>query len=538
MMMVPIKDGVVSSAYPVAELPQDKSFYQHFKRRFLEQSDKPALERNGEALSFADVLSLMERYAVGFQRFGVSSGSRICVSVSNSAESFIAAYSLCCLGAAVVLVKPTLPERDVLYQVKDSDVSFILTEKENSEKIRNIHRKCQFKALFSVDRTSDFVCIQDYEFVDDSQFQAPRIEEPQNHIMVYLYTSGTTGLPKGVEISMYAFIASVELSRASEFFKDRDVVLGWNPVTHASGFIVPMIAFISGAMVVPARAGLSSKDFVEIVKKHKVTSFCAFPTAFRKLVFELDEGLFPSVKWIIVCGTGSTEDLYHRVLQVFQLESLRNGYGLTEAIGFICITSANAIEYRSVGHPLPMVECKIVDNASGRQLGPCEVGEITFRGPHVMRGYYKRPEATSQVLNEQQWFRSGDAGYYDRSGQLHVVERLKDMIKCMDQQVAPAEIESLLTQHPLVLEAAVVGIDHLELGEAPTAFVVIKPSARGRVSEEELVRLVSDQTAFHKNLHGGVIFVDQIPKTDTGKYLRRELRQAHMRQLSKAGYEP
>ncbi|KAL1481189.1 hypothetical protein MTO96_002417 [Rhipicephalus appendiculatus] len=448
---------------PLVELPQGQSLYQHIKRRFLEHRNKPALERNGELLSFPDVLSLIERYAVGFQRHGVSFGSRVCVSLSNSAEALIATYCLCCLGATVVLVKPTLPERDVLSQVANSDVSFIVTEKDNADKIMNIHRKCQFKALFTVDRTRGFVCIQDFEVENGTQFEPPRIEDPKNHIMLHIYTSGTMGLPKGVEISVSAYITSVELSRASEFFKERDVVLGWNPVTHASGIIMPMIAFISGAMVVPAQGGLSPKEFVDIVKKYKVTGLCAFPTAFRNLVFELDEAILPSLKRIIVCGTGSTEDLYHRVLQVFQLESLRNGYGLSETIGFLTIVPPNTIEYRNVGHPLPMVEYK---------------------------------------------------------------------------QVAPAEIETLLTQHPLVLEAAVVGIDHRDLGEAPTAFVVIEPSAKEGVSEEELVRLVSDQTPFHKNLHGGVIFVDQIPKTDTGKYLRRELRKAHMDRLTKASYEP
>ncbi|KAH7939172.1 hypothetical protein HPB52_008042 [Rhipicephalus sanguineus] len=282
------------------------------------------------------------------------------------------------------------------------------------------------------------------------------------------------------------------LIRATEFFEDKDVVLEWNPLTHMCGFVIPMIAFLTGAMVVPSTGGLSPKEFVEIVNKH----------------------------------------------QVFELESLRNGYGMSEAIGFICMTAPKTTGYRSVGYPVPMAEYKIIDNASGRTLGPLEVGEITFRAPHLMRGYYKRPDETAQVFDEQRWFRSGDAGYYDRTGQLYIVERLKDMIKCLDQQVAPAELEALLTQHPLVLEAAVVGIDHPEFGEAPTAFVVIEPSAKGLVSEDELVRLVSDQTAFHKNLHGGVVFVDIIPKTDTGKYIRRKLRQGHLDLLKKSCYQP
>ncbi|XP_049274278.1 luciferin 4-monooxygenase [Rhipicephalus sanguineus] len=459
MMEAPIKDGVVSSPYPPVELIQDETLYQHIQKRFLEHGDKPALERNGELLTFADVLSLIERYAIGFQRYGVSSGSRVCVSAANSAESLIAAYSLCCLGATVVLVKTTLPEHP----------------------------------------TPDFVCVRDFERNDCSEFQAPRIEDTKNHIMLQVYTSGTTGLPKALEISMYAYITKVEYSRATEFFEDKDVVLEWNPLTHMCGFVIPMIAFLTGAMVVPSTGGLSPKEFVEIVNKHQ-------PSRERRKVFEL--------------------------------ESLRNGYGMSEAIGFICMTAPKTTGYRSVGYPVPMAEYKIIDNASGRTLGPLEVGEITFRAPHLMRGYYKRPDETAQVFDEQRWFRSGDAGYYDRTGQLYIVERLKDMIKCLDQQVAPAELEALLTQHPLVLEAAVVGIDHPEFGEAPTAFVVIEPSAKGLVSEDELVRLVSDQTAFHKNLHGGVVFVDIIPKTDTGKYIRRKLRQGHLDLLKKSCYQP
>ncbi|KAL1480730.1 hypothetical protein MTO96_050782 [Rhipicephalus appendiculatus] len=165
-------------------------------------------ERDGKWLSFAEVLSLMERYAGGFQRWGVSAECRVCVNVSNSAVSLLASYALCCTGAAVVLAKPSLTEREILYQVQDSGASFILTQKENAEKILELHRTCKFKGLFSIERVDGFQCVVDLEEQDARTFEDPCVSDPRTHIMLYTYTSGTTGLPKGVEISMYAFNAS------------------------------------------------------------------------------------------------------------------------------------------------------------------------------------------------------------------------------------------------------------------------------------------------------------------------------------------
>ncbi|KAH6923916.1 hypothetical protein HPB50_009427 [Hyalomma asiaticum] len=173
IMQAPITDGIVSSPYPPVDLLENESLYQHIKKRFSELGDQPALIRNGESLSFAAVLSLTERYAKGFQQHGISCGSRVCVSVSNSAESLLASYSLCCLGATVILGSPVLTEH----------------------------------------HSPDFVCVQDFEGEDGGQFEEPRIEDTKNHIMLCVYTSGTTGIPKGAEISMYAFIAAAEVNR-------------------------------------------------------------------------------------------------------------------------------------------------------------------------------------------------------------------------------------------------------------------------------------------------------------------------------------
>ncbi|XP_065302624.1 uncharacterized protein [Dermacentor albipictus] len=525
----PINDGVVSSPYPPVELRDDETFYQYIKRCFLEKAGQPALERSGEWLTFADLLRLMESYASGFQSHGVSCGSRVCVNMNNSAEAIAAVYALCCAGAAVVLTRPGLTEREVLYQVEDSGATFILTEKQNVNKIVSIHKSRPFKAMFCVDRVEGFRCIDDFENENHTSFVEPSIEDTRSHVLVYTYTSGTSGLPKGVEISVNAYMASIEICREAEIFYEGDVYLGWNPVTHAAGFVLAASALCSGARVVPSRGGLPAKDFVQTVNKHQVTSIVAFPTAFRKLVFDLDEDAVPTVKRILMCGTSTAEELYQRVLKVFQPKSLRNGYGLSEIVGFACMTAPNTIGLSDAGHPVPSVQYKIVDHVTGLPLGAGEVGEITFRGPHLMRGYHNKPEATAAVLDKDGWFRSGDAGYRDDTGKLHVVERLKDMIKCLDQQLAPAELEALLSQHPLVAEAAVVGIDHPDMGEAPTAFVV----AEGRVEEEELKQLVAEQAARHKHLHGGVVFVDHLPKTDTGKIMRRQLRSNYLNTYSK-----
>ncbi|KAG0418851.1 hypothetical protein HPB47_004546, partial [Ixodes persulcatus] len=443
-----IEDGVVFSPYPQVELHEDQSFYQYLARQLEEFGDKPTLEADGVWLSAIEVLSLLRRYAAGLQRHGVRPGDRVCVNLSNSVQAFVSSYAVCAAGAA---------------------------------------------AMFSLDDIPGFQSMSSFQSLEESDFEEPAIREPRSHTLFYTYTSGTTGLPKGVEISHYAFIAALKLNCRCEVFTPKDTVLAWNPISHVSGLLFAATTLVSGAKGIVSHGGIPADQFVNTINEFKITTLCAFPTAFQKLVMKLEsmDVQMPSFKRLVMCGGRTTEALFERISRVFQLESMRNGYGLSEASGFTCITPPDAIQYHSIGQPLSNMQFKVLDSTTGEKLGPGKWGELVFRGPPVMTCYHNKPQATAEVLSSDGWISSGDLGYYDENGQFFIVERLKDMIKCMDQQVAPAEVENLLMGHEAVAEAAVVGIPHQDFGEAPTAFVVLKDGRRDSVSEDTLKDIVA-----------------------------------------------
>jgi acyl-CoA synthetase (AMP-forming)/AMP-acid ligase II len=197
---------------------------------------------------------------------------------------------------------------------------------------------------------------------------------------------------------------------------------------------------------------------------------------------------------------------------------VRNGYGTTETSPALHVTPADASMARAgaIGPPIPNTECMVADVESGEPLGANERGEVLVRGPQVMKGYLNRPDATARALGADGWLRTGDLGYVDEDGYLHLVDRLKEMIKHRGIQIAPAELEAVLLSHPRVADAAVVGSPDEEAGEVPKAFVV----ASGELSADELRAFVAERVAPHKRIHA-VRFVEAIPKTPTGKVLRR-----------------
>lgn len=243
-----------------------------------------------------------------------------------------------------------------------------------------------------------------------------------------------------------------------------------------------------------------------------------------------------SVRAIGIGGSTTPDVVAADLVRIFNLETLFHVYGMTEMSGMVSMTPVHWVNSHTVGYPLPLTEVKVLDLETSKPLGAHKDGEILVRGPQLMLYYLNKPEATENAIDTDGWYRTGDVGHFDEEGQLYIVDRVKDLIKCMDQQVAPAELEDLIMKHPFVLQAAVAGVPHVTFGEAPRAFVVLSEDETMGLDEEyvadQLKKLVAENAGYHKHLHGGVQFLDNLPKSDSGKYLRRELKELYLKSIS------
>ncbi|CAN7989774.1 unnamed protein product, partial [Ixodes pacificus] len=352
-------------------------------------------------------------------------------------------------------------------------------------------------------------------------------------LLALIYSSGTTGFPKGVMLSSKNIVASVCLlcDPRHRSFDANDILLGTAPLTHVSGLTIFNASIAVGACMV-LLPGSEPSITLPAIDKYKATVISQAPTCIQKLVKSplLEKYDVRSVRILYFGGSPMPSVVARAVRTKLNIKTLQQGYGLTETCGSISLTPSNSEDTESVGTPLAMTRMKVVDVNTGIKLGPREHGEICVKGPTCVSGYLNKPEATAELYDSEGFLHSGDIGYYTEDGMFYVVDRMKEMIKCMDQQVAPAELEDLLLKHQDVREVAVTGVPHPEYGEAARAFVVLSNGHSGSEAlKTRLSKLFADRSAPHKHLHGGLEFVSNIPKSETGKNLRRALRDGFLK---------
>ncbi|KAM7307383.1 4-coumarate--CoA ligase 1-like [Ixodes scapularis] len=445
-----------------------------------------------QSLTAIELLTKIQRYAVGFQEHGLEPGSRVCAYIRNSIENLAALQAVLFAGATLVMAKTSYVAREVLYTLRDGECDYILTDKETAPNLREITMPPTIKRLFSVGSAPGFIDVLEFQELSETDLKPHVPADNTDEVVVMLYTSGTTGLPKAVELSHRAYVSCYRALQASGLFTEDDVTLAWNPLTHVSGFMLGVVNMCLGAKIVITEPSISCKDLLETLAKHQVSVTLGFPDRLRELVNEAKMNNYPAVslKKIAVAGTAISDSLRTEICKFFNVKSLVNFYGMTETNGFVSCTPVGQISMGSVGIPCAGTKAKIIDLVSGDPLGPNEKGELVVQSGNLMKGYYGHPEDTREVLGTDGWFRTGDIGYYDDDGHIYIIDRLKQMIKCMGNVVTPAELEDILTSHEAVVEAAVVGIPSSKYGEAPTACVVVSESKEWHLEslERELKR--------------------------------------------------
>ncbi|XP_049272428.1 probable 4-coumarate--CoA ligase 2 [Rhipicephalus sanguineus] len=524
-----IENKILYSPYPKLKIPVC-SVYTCVKSFLSVAGNRIVAVDYTTSYTRQELLRALERYAAGFQSQGLKMGDHVCVHMRNSVDAFVTVFSLIFAGATTVLAKTSLTHRELLYQMTDGDAKYIVTDPPNADKVRKVcdEMKMPEKARFILGEAPGFTSILGFALMDPKQFREVPVPDPRNTIAGISYTSGTTGLPKGVEITHFSFIANIVLSKDITASDETDVFLAWNPITHMSGFLFTMLGICIGSTCVIVSPALTFNQFVDVCNKYQVSSVFSFASRLQNLVNEMlrTNIKLEQVRKLSVGGSLVTETLARRAIQAFpMLHNFRNFYGMTETCGLIANPGQDEIDFVDLGVPTPNVEIMILNKSNGQLMGPNEPGELLYRTPSIMRGYYKRPKETAEILLKDGWCSSGDMIYYDHNGRLHYLERLKDMIKCMDNQVVPAEVENLiLSMCPAVAEVCVLGLPHPEYGEAAAAFVVLHEHHKGEVTEDDIKKIVADNLSKQKHLYGGVYFPPSLPRTDTGKVRKNEIR--------------
>ena len=491
--------------------------------------DKVAVIDGERTFTYRQLDQYSDRYSAALAKLGVNKGDRVGLLTPNCVEFVIAFYGVIKSGAVATTINSGYREREVAHQVNDSGAEVLIVHQallQTAEAARDASPG--LNRLIVIKETSD-----DPEsfwgLVEYAPATAPSVViDPKEDLATLPYSSGTTGLSKGVMLTHFNLTSNLrqlnERPGEAAAFNENDVILVHLPLFHIYGLQVLM----NGAIGVGATLVMMGRFDMELllgtISRHRVTCLYTVPPVGIGLTLHpaVPKYDLSSLRVGLLAAAPSSEELQNRVQDAVGIPILQ-GYGMTELSPIVNIDylEADRIRPGSVGPAVADTEEKVVDLETGtKEVAPGELGELLVRGPQVMKGYYNNPEATAEAITEGGWLHTGDIVRMDPDGYVWVLDRKKELIKYKGFQVPPAELEGLLLEHPIVSDAAVIGKSDDEAGEVPKAFVVCKQGANP--SEQDLMDFVASKVASFKRIRE-VEFVDAIPKNPSGKILRRVL---------------
>ena len=492
--------------------------------------DKQALVDgpSGRQITYAQLPVMVRRFATGLARRGFGKGDVLAIFMPNVPEYGVAFLGAAYLGGVNTTVNSLYSTNELVHQFKDSGARFLLTIPDFLDRALPAAEATGIGEIFVLGGAENHT---PYAELLNNAGDAPQAEiDPATDMVAMPYSSGTVGLAKGVMLSHRNLIANFVLSTAVNPQADDDKLLAVLPFFHIYGMTLLLCLALYNGVTLLSMPRFELEQFLQLVQDHRVTMLSIVPPIVLALAnHPIVDNYDLSCVRLITCGAAPLGADLERACAKRLDCGVIQGYGLTEVAGACHIRALGGdLDLPgSVGPVLRNTESKVIDVETGAELGPNETGEVLVRGPHVMLGYLNNPEATAHSIDADGWFHSGDIGYADEDGCFRIVDRVKELIKYKAYQVAPAELEALLLTHEMVADAAVIPSPDPEAGEVPKAFVLRK----GELGEQELMDWVAERVAPHKKIRR-LEFVDEIPKSASGKILRRLLVEKERRQVA------
>lgn len=509
-----------SSPLPDVEIPET-AITGYVLREAARVPDRPALidGPTGRTYTYAQLTGMIHSFAGGLQARGLGPGDTIALMSPNIPEFAIVFHGAAVAGVAVSTINPTYTAEEVRFQLTDSEAKMLITIAMFADVAAE---------AISGTGVSEMVIIGDA--VDGTTpiqelFGAPIDQvpiDPREDVVVLPYSSGTTGFPKGVMLTHRNLIANLAQVEDALAIDDGEIVLAVLPFFHIYGMQVLMNEFLSRGATIVTVPRFDLEQCLGIIQERRITRLFAVPPIVLALAKHplVDRYDLSSLRQVFSGAAPLSAELAQEAAARIDCEVVQ-GFGMTELSPVSHVTWPGQFKAGTVGLTIPNTECRIVDPETGVDQGVGGVGELWVRGPQVMKGYLNNVEATRITIDDEGWLRTGDIATIDADGHVTIVDRLKELIKYKGFQVAPAELEALLLTHPAIADAAVIGIPDQEAGETPRAFVVLRPDAQ--VTDVEITTFMQDKVATYKVIHD-IVFTDAIPKSASGKILRRLLR--------------
>jgi len=501
--------------------------------------DRDCMVFEGKRWTYAQTWERVNRLANALKKIGAEKGDRIGILQVNCNQYVEAYYASAMMGAIFVPLNFRAKSDELSYMIANAEAKILFAGSRYLEMVDAMLPELPtVKQCISIDRKDEKRLFYE-DVIDSASSDELFCEIGDEDITILMYTSGTTGRPKGVPLRHNAFASYVldNVDPASPEIKERNLLTV--PLYHVAG-IQAMLAAIYGGRTLVMMRQFEVKEWMETIQREKATRAMLVPTMLKRIIDDPDYHRYDllSLKVITYGAAPMPFEVINKAIQVMPWVRFINAFGQTETASTITTLGPEdhiiegTEEQRekklkrlasSIGRPLPDVEVKIVDDEE-KALRPLEVGEILARGPRMMTGYWRDEQKTSQVMTGDGWLRTGDMGWMDEEGYIYLTGRGDDMIIRGGENISPDEVEGVLHSHPKVEEAAVIGVSDPEWGQEPRAVVVLKKGETA--TQEEIIEFCRSKLSGFKRPRS-VVFIDALPRNPMGKVLKKKLREEY-----------